>query len=29
MQINAMLTSNPERISAVEAVLGINGYMGS
>jgi hypothetical protein len=29
MQINAMLTSNPERIPAVEAVLGISGYMGS
>ena len=29
MQINAMLTSNPERIPAVEAVLGISGFMGS
>ena len=29
MQINAMLTSNPERIASVEAVLGISGYMGS
>ena len=29
MQINAMLTSNPERIPAVESVLGISGYMGS
>ena len=29
MQINAMLQSNPERISAVESVLGISGYMGS
>lgn len=29
MQINAMLTSNPERIASVESVLGISGYMGS
>ena len=29
MQINAMLTSNPERIASVEAVLGISGYMRS
>jgi anthranilate/para-aminobenzoate synthase component II len=29
MQINNMLQSNPERIPAVEAVLGISGYMGS
>ena len=29
MQINAILTSNPERIPAVESVLGISGYMGS
>jgi hypothetical protein len=29
MQINAMLQSNPERIPAVESVLGISGYMGS
>jgi hypothetical protein len=28
-QIDAMLQSNPERIPAVEAVLGISGYMGS
>ena len=28
-QIDMMLRSNPERILAVEAVLGINGYMGS
>jgi hypothetical protein len=28
-QIDAMLRSNPERIPAVEAVLGISGYMGS
>jgi hypothetical protein len=29
MQINNMLQSNPERIPAVEAILGISGYMGS
>jgi hypothetical protein len=29
MQINNMLQNNPERIPAVEAVLGISGYMGS
>jgi hypothetical protein len=29
MQINAMLQGNPERIPAVESVLGISGYMGS
>jgi hypothetical protein len=29
MQINAMLQSNPERIPAVESVLGISGYLGS
>jgi hypothetical protein len=28
-QIDMMLRSNPERIPAVEAVLGISGYMGS
>jgi hypothetical protein len=28
-QIDAMLRSNPERIPAVEAVLGIRGFMGS
>ena len=28
-QIDAMLQSNPERIPAVESVLGISGYMGS
>ena len=28
-QIDAMLRSNPERIPAVEAILGISGYMGS
>ena len=28
-QIDAMLRANPERIPAVESVLGISGYMGS
>ena len=28
-QIDMMLRSNPERIPAVEAILGISGYMGS